>query len=60
MAARDVYHQAVRNGLVKDQWRITDDPLLLQVGGGVKHRKSGPPQPEQIAKEIKDIIRAAL
>jgi NTP pyrophosphatase (non-canonical NTP hydrolase) len=27
---------------------------------GLKHLKYGPPQPEQIAKEIKDIIRAAL
>lgn len=32
MAARDIYHQAVTQGLIKDQWRITDDPLLLQVG----------------------------
>ncbi|MEA5451725.1 XisH family protein [Leptolyngbya sp. CCNP1308] len=29
MAARDLFHTAVRHGLEKDQWRISSDPLEL-------------------------------
>ena len=32
MPARDLYHQTVREALVKDGWTITHDPLTLQVG----------------------------
>ena len=31
MSARDLYHDAVKNALVKDGWTITDDPLRLQM-----------------------------
>jgi CRISPR/Cas system-associated exonuclease Cas4 (RecB family) len=30
MAAKDLFHEAVRRGLEKDQWTITDDPLELE------------------------------
>ena len=30
MPARDIYHNAVKNALVKDGWTITDDPLHLK------------------------------
>jgi len=30
--ARDVYHQAVRNALIKDGWTITHDPYTLTFG----------------------------
>ena len=33
MAAKDIFHEAVRKGLEKEGWVITDDPLKLQVGG---------------------------
>ncbi len=33
MPARDIFHQAVTAALLKDQWYITDDPFVLQVGG---------------------------
>ena len=33
MPAKDKYHDAVRNALVKDGWTITHDPLHLQYGG---------------------------
>ncbi len=33
MPARDKYHTAVRNALIKDGWTITHDPLHLQWGG---------------------------
>ncbi len=32
MPARDKYHDAVRNALIKDGWTITDDPLRLVWG----------------------------
>ena len=28
--AKDLFHEAVRRGLEKDQWTITDDPLQLE------------------------------
>jgi hypothetical protein len=30
MSARDVFHDAVRRGLEKDQWQISSDPLELR------------------------------
>lgn len=33
MPARDVYHEVVKNALVKDGWTITHDPLILDLGG---------------------------
>lgn len=30
MAAKDLFHEAVRRGLEKQQWTITDDPLELE------------------------------
>ena len=32
MPARDFYHDAVRNALIKDGWTITNDPLHLKWG----------------------------
>lgn len=31
--AKDLFHQAVRNALEKENWSITDDPLSLKLGG---------------------------
>ena len=33
MVAKDVFHDAVKKGLEKEGWLITDDPFKLQVGG---------------------------
>lgn len=33
MAAKDIFHDAVRKGLEKEGWLITDDPLEIEVGG---------------------------
>lgn len=30
MSARDLFHEAVRRGLEKEQWRISNDPLELE------------------------------
>ena len=32
MAARDKFHEAVKQGLIKEQWVITHDPLNLKFG----------------------------
>lgn len=32
MPAKDIYHDAVKNALIKDGWIITDDPLHLKWG----------------------------
>jgi hypothetical protein len=32
MPARDLYHNNVRNALLKEEWIITHDPLILKLG----------------------------
>jgi hypothetical protein len=32
MAARDAFHDAVKQGLIKDGWTITHDPLVIRLG----------------------------
>ncbi|EGJ29348.1 MULTISPECIES: XisH family protein [Moorena] len=32
MPAKDIYHDAVKNALIKDGWTITNDPLSLKIG----------------------------
>lgn len=31
--AKDKFHNAVKNSLIKENWTITNDPLFLQFGG---------------------------
>lgn len=33
MPARDIFHQTVKNALIKDGWTITHDQLFLSIGG---------------------------
>jgi hypothetical protein len=33
MSAKDIFHEAVKHGLVKDGWIITQDPLELEWEG---------------------------
>ena len=33
MPQRDIYHDTVKNALIKEGWEITADPLILQFGG---------------------------
>jgi hypothetical protein len=32
MAARDAFHDAVKQALIKDGWTITHDPFVIRVG----------------------------
>jgi hypothetical protein len=31
MPAKDIYHNTVKNALIKDGWQITHDPLLIRL-----------------------------
>lgn len=64
MAAKDIFHDAVRKGLEKEGWIITDDPLNLEVGGvemyidlGAEKIIAAERDNEKIAVEIKSFIR---
>jgi len=62
MAAKDFFHDAVRNGLKKEGWVITDDPLEIEVGGvemyidGAERLLAAEKAGEKIAVEIKSFI----
>jgi hypothetical protein len=67
MAARDAFHDAVKTALIKDQWRVTDDPLLLQVGGvdmyvdlGAEKLLAAEKDHQQIAVEVKSFLGPSL
>ncbi len=34
--AKDLYHQIVKNALIKEGWNITHDPLHIDLGTKVK------------------------
>lgn len=63
MAARDLFHDAVKAALQKEQWIITGDPLKLDVGGtkleidlGAERLLAAERQGEKIAVEIKSFL----
>ena len=66
MPAKDKYHDAVRNALVKDGWTITHDPLRLVWGRrdvymdlGAKRLLAAEKNERQIAVEIKGFAGAS-
>lgn len=61
--AKDVFHYAVRKGLEKEDWLITNDPLRIQAGGadmeidlGAEKIIAAERGEEKIAVEIKSFI----
>ena len=63
MAARDIFHDAVKQALEKAGWRITHDPLSLQIGGvemyidlGAEQLIAAEREGEKIAVEIKSFV----
>lgn len=63
MPARDMYHDAVKNALIKDGWTITDDPLHLKWGQkdmyvdlGAKRLLAAEQGNQKIAVEIKSFV----
>ncbi len=64
--ARDIFHDAVRKGLEKEGWVITDDPLRIEAGGadmqidlGAEKVIAAEKGEEKIAIEIKSFIGAS-
>lgn len=64
MSAKDKFHDAVKNALIKDGWNITDDPLYLKISEkidiyidlGAEKLISAEKDGERIAVEIKSFI----
>ena len=66
MPARDLYHNALRNALIKDGWTITHDPLRLKWGVkdmyvdlGAEQVVSAEKAGQKIAVEIKSFVGAS-
>ncbi len=61
--AKDKFHNAVKNALIKEEWTITDDPLFLQFGGvdlGAEKMIAAQKDNLRIAVEIKSFLGASL
>jgi hypothetical protein len=61
--AKDKFHDAVKNGLIKEGWIITNDPLFLQFGGvdlfvdlGAEKLIAAQKDNQKIAVEIKSFL----
>jgi hypothetical protein len=66
MPARDVYHDAVKNALIKDGWTITHDPYTITFGQkdvfvdpGAKRALAAEKGAEKILVEIKSFASAS-
>ena len=63
MSRRDLFHEAVKQGLIKQQWIVTEDPLELEwdeikvkVDLGAERLIAAERGEEKIAVEIKSFI----
>jgi hypothetical protein len=63
MSTRDLFHQAVKQALVKDGWTITNDPLTiriervkLEVDLGAEKIFAAEKEGQKIAVEVKSFI----
>lgn len=63
MPAKDIYHDALKNALIKDGWIITDDPLHIKWGQrdmyvdlGAKKLLAAQKAENKIAVEIKSFV----
>jgi XisH protein len=63
MAAKDRFHELVKQSLIQDNWTITDDPLLVRYGPtnlkvdlGAERVIGAQKKSEQIAVEIKSFL----
>lgn len=62
--AKDIFHQQVKNALIKDGWIITDDPLTIRISEAIKvqidlaaeNAIAAERDTEKIAVEIKSFI----
>lgn len=63
MPAKDIYHDSVKNALIKDGWSITHDPLILKWGLkdlyidlGAEQLLAAEKNEQKIAVEIKSFV----
>lgn len=63
MPAKDIYHNTVKNALIKDGWTITHDPLRLKWGNDLLYVDLGAEQlltankeGQKIAVEVKSFV----
>lgn len=63
MPAKDIYHETVKNALIKDGWLITHDPLVLRWGAtdvyvdlGAEQLLAAEKLGQKIAVEIKSFV----
>ena len=63
MPAKDIYHDCVKNALIKDSWIITHDPLILKWGLkdlyvdlGAQQLLAAEKNKQKIAVEIKSFV----
>jgi hypothetical protein len=63
MPARDIYHDSVKNALIKDGWTITHDPFVLRWGTidvyidlGAEQLLAAERQGLKIAVEVKSFV----
>lgn len=66
MPAKDLLHDCVKNALIKDGWKITDDPFRLRYKGrklyvdlGAERILAAEKGEEKIAVEIKSFVGAS-
>jgi XisH protein len=67
MPTRDLFHDAVKNGLTKDGWTITADPLIVAFAGldmyvdpGAEKLIAAEKHNQQIAVEVKSFLGALV
>ncbi|KAF0249964.1 MAG: XisH protein [bacterium] len=65
MPAKDIYHNSLKNALIKDGWAITHDPYTISFGQrnvfvdiGAERSLAAEKQGEKIAVEIKSFLGA--
>ncbi|OLT58538.1 XisH family protein [Moorena bouillonii] len=66
MPAKDIYHDTVKNALIKDGWTITNDPLSLKIGKkdiyidlGAEKLLVAEKQGQKIAVEVKSFVSSS-
>jgi hypothetical protein len=64
MSAKDIFHESVKNALIKDKWIITDDPLSIRIEAmqmyidlGAEKLIAATKHNQQIAVEIKSFLQ---
>jgi len=67
MPERDIFHDAVKNALIKDEWTITNDPFFVQFGGvdmyadlGAEKIFAAEKDGQKIVVEIKSFVGTSI